>query len=347
MDYINALCQFLYERGYRKIKTGKEEWDCFLWAKDMDREICLVEIVPERLPGQSRIPVNKQEERIRQVENQLILRYGKKVDRITLMLFRGTPEERTVEEICRYPNIWCIDKIRGRLLIYENQRTDFHGLQSGLELWIAAFAAEMRKNGRMEFRRMLTPVNTALAAVNILVFMFLSFTGNVMDAGFMAEHGAMYWDAIVEKNEVWRLFTSCFMHFGIEHLLQNMLILLLIGSRLERITGSIRYLILYLGSGIAASVASLFFTLAREPYTVSAGASGAIFGIMGGLLFMILKYLIHKKRRRIQEIGASGMIFVIVAALSYGFTTTGVDNAAHVGGLIAGFIFTGILAIRK
>ena len=69
--------------------------------------------------------------------------------------------------------------------------------------------------------------------------------------------------------------------------------------------------------------------------------------MMGGLLFLILKDIVQKRRYRMEEIGLSGMLFVIVSALSYGFTTTGVDNAAHVGGLIAGFLLTGILTIRK
>ena len=194
---------------------------------------------------------------------------------------------------------------------------------------------------------MFTPVNTGLVVVNVLVFLALSLVGNVTDAVFMAEHGAMYREAIADRGEIWRLFTSVFMHFGVEHLLQNMLILLLIGSRLEKITGSIRYLLLYMGSGLAASAASYFFTLAGDPYTVSAGASGAIFGVMGGLLFMVLKDLVQKRRRRIQEIGLSGILFVIVSALSYGFSTAGVDNAAHVGGLVAGCVLTGILTIRK
>ncbi len=347
MDYIDALCQFLHKQGYGKVKTGKEEWGRILWAKDMGGKICLIDIVPERLPGQRRISVRQQEEWIRRVEDQLMLRYAKRTDRVTLMLFRGDPDERAVEEIRPYPAVWCINKVRGRLLIYENQRADFYGLQSGLEQWAAAYAAEVQKNGRMELFRMFTPVNTGLVVVNVLVFLALSLVGNVTDAVFMAEHGAMYREAIADRGEIWRLFTSVFMHFGVEHLLQNMLILLLIGSRLEKITGSIRYLLLYMGSGLAASAASYFFTLAGDPYTVSAGASGAIFGVMGGLLFMVLKDLVQKRRRRIQEIGLSGILFVIVSALSYGFSTAGVDNAAHVGGLVAGCVLTGILTIRK
>ena len=143
------------------------------------------------------------------------------------------------------------------------------------------------------------------------------------------------------------MFTAMFLHFGADHLLQNMLILLLIGSRLERIVGKGKYLFIYLGAGLGSSLSSLFITLAREPYTVAAGASGAIFGVMGGLLFLILKDMIQGKRKRMKEIGLTGIIFMIVSALSYGFATTGVDNAAHVGGLIAGFILTGLLTIRE
>ena len=66
----------------------------------------------------------------------------------------------------------------------------------------------------------------------------------------------------------------------------------------------------------------------------------AIFGVMGGLLFCILADLIQKKRHRVEEIGLTGMIFMVCSALSYGFFSNGVDNAAHIGGLIGGFLLT-------
>lgn len=220
-------------------------------------------------------------------------------------------------------------------------------MKDRLEQFLGDYRRAEQTADKNELRRMFRPVNTVLVGINIMVFLVLSLMGNVMDAVFMADHGAMVWDAVVEQGEYYRLFTSTFMHFGVEHLVQNMLILLLIGPRLERILGGGKYLAVYLGSGIAASLTSLFVTLARDPYTVSAGASGAIFGVMGGLLFLIIKDVVQKKRKRMEEIGLSGMIFVIVSALSYGFTTTGVDNAAHVGGLVCGFVLTGILSIRK
>lgn len=343
MDFINDLQRFLAGQGFKRLKVEGG----LLWIKEKDKRIELIEIIPERLPGQNRILVSQQEERIRRLENQLMIRFGKKTERLTLMLFKDMPDERIVEEIMPYPNIWCLDQGSGRVLIYENQKGDFYGIKTGLEHFMESYRAAERSMGRKELCRMFRPVNTALVAVNIVVFLILSLMGNVTDASFMAGHGAMVWSDVVEKGEFYRLFTSTFMHFGIEHLAQNMLILLLIGPRLERMIGGVRYLVVYIGSGLAAAAASLYFTLAADPYTVSAGASGAIFGVMGGLLLLIVKDVFQKKRRRIEEIGLSGMLFVIVSALSYGFTTTGVDNAAHVGGLLFGFVLTGILSIRK
>ena len=92
---------------------------------------------------------------------------------------------------------------------------------------------------------MLTPVNTILVLANVVVFMILSFLGNTTDAEFMAAHGAIDWMDVVEKHQYYRLFTSMFLHFGADHLLQNMLILLVIGCRLERITGKLSYLLIF------------------------------------------------------------------------------------------------------
>ena len=104
---------------------------------------------------------------------------------------------------------------------------------------------------------------------------------------------------------------------------------------------------LYCGSGVTASLCSLAFTLQGEPFTVSAGASGAVFGVMGGLLYFILRDFLRKERGRIQEIGLNGIVFMIIAALSYGFTTGGVDNAAHLGGVFAGFFLAGFSTLIR
>lgn len=156
----------------------------------------------------------------------------------------------------------------------------------------------------------------------------------------MAAHGAMDWVDIVEKGQYYRLFTSMFLHFGADHLHPEYAHFIINWMQIRKNTGKLAYFVIYIGAGLAGAVTSVIFTLGASPNTVGAGASGAIFGVMGGLLFCILADLIQKKRHRVEEIGLTGMIFMVCSALSYGFFSNGVDNAAHIGGLIGGFLLT-------
>lgn len=340
MEFFYELQKIMTRFGFRQINDKTE----YLWIRAQQDRLLMVELIPEVLPGQTRLSLAQQEKRIQEAERQLMLKYGQKTERLSLMIFKGMPMEEIIQGLEDYPNIWCLDYKNGRLLIYENQITDFYGLRKPLEQFMQEYQIREKAEERAEISKMIRPVNTIIVGVNILVFIILSLIGNVLDAEFMADHGALVWENIIMQGEYYRLFTSMFLHFGLEHLLQNMLILMLVGWRLEKIVGKVRYLVIYLGAGLAASITSLFITLANEPYTVSAGASGAIFGVLGGLLFLIVKDAVQKGRKKIREIGLTGMIFMIVSALSYGFFSTGVDNAAHIGGLCAGFIVTGILS---
>ena len=122
-----------------------------------------------------------------------------------------------------------------------------------------------------------------LAAVNVAVFFFLSFQGMTEDAGFMLEHGAMYVPLMLEQGKYSPLFTSMFLHFGFSHLVNNMVMLLVIGWNLELEIGRIKFVIIYFASGLCGNVASALWDFRTGDYAVSAGASGAIFGITGAL----------------------------------------------------------------
>ena len=89
----------------------------------------------------------------------------------------------------------------------------------------------------------MSPVNTLIIVINVLVFAGLSFLGDTTDVRFMYNHGASFWPAIIEEHEYYRLLTCTFIHFGISHLLNNMLVLAYIGDNLERALGKIKYLI--------------------------------------------------------------------------------------------------------
>lgn len=186
------------------------------------------------------------------------------------------------------------------------------------------------------------PCTVALIVINVAVFFILSLFGNMEDAMFMLEHGAMFEPLITQDHEYYRIITSMFLHFGIEHLLNNMVILGALGWNLELETGKIRFLIIYLVSGIGGNLLSLYIGVSSAEYAVSAGASGAIFGLMGALL-----YVAARNRGRMGRISGKGVLFMIALSLYFGITSSGIDNAAHIGGLLCGFILSVILYRKK
>ena len=117
-----------------------------------------------------------------------------------------------------------------------------------------------------------------------------------------------------------------------------MLVLFVLGDNLERALGKIKYLIFYLTCGVGANVVSMFLDMRQQNHAVSAGASGAIFGVIGGLLYAVLV-----NRGRLEDLSSSQLIIMIIFSLYFGFTSTGVDNVAHVAGLVIGIILAAIL----
>ena len=184
-------------------------------------------------------------------------------------------------------------------------------------------------------------VNIALAAVNVLVFLYLEAIGSTEDGVFMVKHGAVFAPFVILGGEYYRLFTAMFLHFGVSHLANNMLVLLVLGEKMERALGHIKYLIFYLASGVAANSISLAVQVRTGQASVSAGASGAIFGVVGGLVYVIA---IH--HGQLDGLTNRQLGFMVLLTLYHGFTSAGVDNMAHIGGLISGFIL-GILLYRR
>lgn len=184
-------------------------------------------------------------------------------------------------------------------------------------------------------------VNTAFIIVNVLVFLWFELIGDTEDTMFMMRHGAIYEPLVVLRGEYYRLFTSMFLHFGASHLVNNMLVLLVLGEKLEQALGHIKYFIFYMASGVLANIASIAVHMGGGYAAVSAGASGAIFGVVGGLV-----YVIAVNHGQLDGLTNRQLGFMILLTLYHGFTATGIDNWAHIGGLISGFILS-ILLYRR
>ena len=187
-----------------------------------------------------------------------------------------------------------------------------------------------------EFRK--EPATIILVVLNVLVFLAVEFTGFSQDTVHMLDWGAAYTPCIVEEGETYRIFTSMFLHFGIEHLINNMLVLFVLGSRLERVIGSLRFAVIYFLGGIAGNVVSLLYDLKQGEAAVSAGASGAVFAVMGGMILVVLC-----NKGRLEDLSMRQILILAVFSLYFGFTSSGVDNAAHLGGFLAGFILAVIV----
>lgn len=185
-------------------------------------------------------------------------------------------------------------------------------------------------------------ITYGFAAVNVLAFLLLELLGDTESSEFMKAMGAVWPEYVVESGQYWRLLTATFMHFGFGHLINNMLILICAGPILENALGHIKYLILYACAGIGGSTLSCLMMVRSGDYAVSAGASGAIFGIIGALLWIVIRH-----RGRYETLTGRGLLFMIALTVYYGISNAGIDNWGHVGGLFAGFLLCVIFYRKK
>ena len=181
------------------------------------------------------------------------------------------------------------------------------------------------------------PVITyAIIAICLLLFAFMYLFGNGSTDTITLLYFGANLDLLVKDGQVYRLFTCMFLHIGIWHLLCNMYSLYIIGTEIENLFGKIKYLIIFIGSGICGSLLSIAFT----HNTVSAGASGAIFGLLGALLYFGYYY-----RAYLGNSIKKSILPVIIINLIIGFTSKGIDNAAHIGGLVGGILLSMLVGV--
>ncbi len=185
-------------------------------------------------------------------------------------------------------------------------------------------------------------VTIAIICLNATAFLAVEVTGGSEDLGHMIACGAAYAPLITQNHEYYRLFSCMFLHFGMTHLVNNMLALYFVGGHLERAVGKLRFLVIYLAGGLGASGLSYHRSVQTISMDVSAGASGAVFSVIGAMIYVLLL-----NRGQLEGLTMRQMVFMAVLSLYFGFTTTGVDNAAHVGGLLCGFLLAVILYRRR
>lgn len=170
-------------------------------------------------------------------------------------------------------------------------------------------------------------VTIVLTILNIAVYILYTILGDML-----YNMGSLSVLDIIGRKEYYRIITCMFMHGGVEHLFGNMLFLFILGQMLEEAIGHIPFTVVYFVSGIGSGIFSMMNELRIGSYYHSVGASGAVCGLIGAMLFLVM---IHKGYYK--QISLQRMLLAIVYLIYTGLQSARVNNAAHIGGLIIGF----------
>jgi rhomboid protease GluP len=168
----------------------------------------------------------------------------------------------------------------------------------------------------------------ALVTVNVIVYLISCYI----------EPSWFYWgelslEQVTVGREYWRIITAMFLHANINHIFNNMLLLFFLGAMIEKEIGHVRYIFLYFLSGIGGNCFSLLIKAITNDSAASIGASGAVFGLVGVLLAIVLF-----SGRKLPDVTPVRVLLMIILSLYTGLTGQNIDNSGHVGGLLTGFL---------
>lgn len=182
-------------------------------------------------------------------------------------------------------------------------------------------------------------VTIVLAVINTLIFLYTDLICS--NNNEIIQAGGLSYLSITQNHEWYRFLTSMFLHLDLDHIFNNMVVLLATGYYLEHCLGHLRYGILYFLSGLLAGATSIVYNMMLNDPTISVGASGAIFGLLGGLIVAVILIGKHTGHYDLRQLG-----IMVILNLYTGFANPQVDNAAHIGGLIFGILVCLIMSHR-
>lgn len=257
-------------------------------------------------------------------------------------------------------NLWLIDNMTKKLIIYENQPADFMGLRQPLENYLYAVQTryQMQENviyennmqGSMnspnsnitfglkpESRKLFDylTISNLLIVFNVFVFLLTSIGGDLNEAQYLVKCGGLI--APLQSGEYYRIFTAMFLHSGIIHLISNVVFIYLIGNDLEKFVSKPAFICIFLGGGMSGNLFTVISYMNAHNYnTVSVGASGACMALLGAIV--VLRFFDDKVK---DYISMPLLIALVVMNCSSIFSTkSNINYVAHVGGLIGGAVIT-------
>ena len=333
---MNLVHYFITEKNYNPVILHGIEDE--IWLENMDNDYKIVRIVSHYIHNEEQLNYDRfkldritknLKKRTFSLKMPVISIYTNLSDDITL------PEEKDVLSV----NIGSVKEIENKDLteVFPDIVKKTEHKEKGIDLFMK-ISEDINQNTYKKslkvdkiFSKKVPIITYTIMIICLLVFIAMYIFGNgSQDAQTLLKFGAN-WDVLTKSSpkEYYRLLTSVFLHIGFIHIIVNMYSLYVIGPQVESFFGKLKYLFIYLFSGICGSMLSLAFT----HNTISAGASGAIFGLLGSLLYFGYYY-----RAYLGNVVKSQIVPIILLNLAIGFILTGIDNAAHIGGLVGGIV---------
>lgn len=335
---MKLLHYFITEMGYSPIVLhgAKDE----IWLEKLDGSYQIVRIVSNYIHNNEQLDFDIYKTK------QIMKKIKKKTfsfNMNALSLFVNLGENVKIADYTHVDTIDCADvKTEKDLKKYDFILNEFPTItketkfkEKGMELFMKITEDITKRNEKENKKaedvfKLKKPIITyIIIAMNILIFLLGHLDITILDGLFLYKFSG---------NEYYRLITAAFCHYDIFHLIFNMYALYIIGPQIESFFGKIKYSLIYLFSTLAGSLMSLTFMTDNGG---SLGASGAIFGLFGSLLFFGYHYRLY-----LGNVIKSQIIPLILINLLFGFINTGIDNSAHIGGLIGGILISMAVGVK-
>lgn len=349
------LLQFFINNNFRRVGSNMEDIYFYYMIND-NNEAYIISVFS--VPKGDEYSIAQYEYIIKQIKDSFINKGTLDLHLLSLVV---TSMPEIAKSLCLegMDNHWVIDASRNKLIIYENQGADFIGLRKVIEnilseenkLSYIQSDNRMDDTSHMEYQQLnplkrdkkkwsqqLGVINPILIIINCIAFVILHYTNFLGGTESMMGKGALSWIYVIEFEEYHRIFTSMFMHSGWRHLINNMLVLLFVGANLERAIGRVRYLIIYILSGVIAGITSISYNMIKFQNVHSIGASGAVLGVVGAMIAILIV-----NKGKLEDLSGRRLVLFAAFSLYGGISNAGIDQAAHVGGFIGGLILAFII----
>ncbi len=321
----------MHELGFVPFQSNLNDMILYGKSQDDTMHICCMVMLEDK----RKTSVQSLQDVHFQIERKLLLQGFRKVE-FLFAVFTMRPDVDCTLMDEQY-NLWIVNQLNGQVMIFENQPEDFCGLRKPIEEMLRE-EWELQQKNKVPF-----PMMTAiLILVNVILFFIIEKIGSTNDTELMLQWGAANGKLIIEEKQYYRLFTSMFLHFGFDHLLNNMIMLYFVGSLLECHMRKLSFVTSYLCSGLIASLVSTLYYYRANQDVVSAGASGAVYGIIGLLIVMVFFH-----RGKLEGLYFPRVVVMAILVLYSGVYQSNVDVVAHVAGFVCGILFGIILYMMR